>query len=123
MFDIFNLNYLLNGDNITKLTMDFQKTVSGTTYREIQYSIINKEGVLASFDTYIEQAAEGEPVLSEAWQSLQVYSAQELKKMLVSSGFSILQQINVDGSKFNETKSERVLTVAKANAKFFGVKA
>lgn len=64
VFDIFNLAYLIADNNITKLTIDFQKVISGTSYREIQYSTINQEGVLASFDTYIEQKGAGKPILS-----------------------------------------------------------
>ena len=48
IFDIFNLNYLLEGNNITKLTIDWQEIVGDTKVREIQYSTINQEGVLAS---------------------------------------------------------------------------
>ncbi|MCA9508328.1 MAG: class I SAM-dependent methyltransferase [Myxococcales bacterium] len=113
IFDIFNLDYLLEDDNITKLTIDWKKTVGHVTYREIQYSSINSEGVLASFDIYIEQKLNEKPQLSKASQTLQVYSAQELKNMLDESGFKIMHQCGVDGSRFNASKSERILTVAR----------
>lgn len=113
IFDIFNLDYLLENNNITKLTIDFQKTVSGTTYREIQYSTINQEGVLASFDTYLEQKGAGKPILSKASQTLQVYTAKELDEMLSELGFKVLRQCDIDGSRFYQNKSERILTIAK----------
>ena len=55
IFDIFNLSYLLKGDNITKLTIDWLKKVGDTTVREIQYSTMSHDGILASYDIYFEQ--------------------------------------------------------------------
>ena len=49
VFDIFNLAYLLHADNITKLTVDWQKDVGDKKIREVQYSTIDKDGILASY--------------------------------------------------------------------------
>ncbi len=113
VFDIFNLSYLLKNDNITKLTIDWQKKSGNTTAREIQYSTINKDGVLASYDIYHEQVGSKKPKISTSFQTLQVYSAKQLKDMLQKNGFKVLRQCNIDGSRFNETKSKRILVVAK----------
>lgn len=61
IFDIFNLSYLREGNNITKLTIDWQEVVDGTKVREIQYSTISEEGVLTSYDTYYEQKGAANP--------------------------------------------------------------
>ena len=112
IFDIFNLNYLLDSDNITKLTIDFQKKSGKVTAREIQYSTITHDGVLASYDIYHEQTGVGKPKMSTAFQTLQVYNVKQLKEMLKRNGFKVLRQCNVDGKKFHDKKSERVLMVA-----------
>lgn len=46
-------------------------------------------------------------------QTLQVYTAKQLKEMLHKSGFIVLSQCAVDGSKFFENKTDRILTVAR----------
>lgn len=113
IFDIFNLAYLLNGDNITKLTIDWQKMADNKKVRKIQYSTINEEGVLASFTTSITHAENKEPLLSEMSQTLQVYTPQQLVAILERNGFEVLSQTAADGSALVEDKTERILTVAK----------
>ena len=113
IFDIFNLGYLQHGDNITKLTIDWQKIVGDIKYREIQYSTISEDGVLASYDTYYEQKGNDKPNISRKSTTLQVYSATELKEMLHKNGFKVIDQCNIDGSVFTENKSERILTIAR----------
>lgn len=113
IFDIFNLNYLLEGNNITKLTIDWQEVVGDTKVREIQYSTINEDGILASYDTYYEQKGTNKPKMSKSSQTLQVYSARQLREMLERNGFQVLDQCGTDGSKFTEDRTERILTIAK----------
>lgn len=45
--------------------------------------------------------------------TLQLYSANELKTMLSKNGFQVLTQIGMDGKKFSDKKTERILTIAK----------
>lgn len=112
IFDIFNLDYLLANDNITKLTIDWQRKFNGITAREIQYSTINPQGVLASYDIYHEQRANEEPKITTAYQTLQVYSASQLTSMLETYGFKVICQCNIDNTQFFPDKSERILTIA-----------
>ena len=95
IFDIFNLTYLLKGDNITSLTIDWLKKKGNTTVREIQYSTISHDGVLSSYDIYLEQKGAREPQVSHAFQTLQVYSAQQLRNILVRNGFRVLTAENL----------------------------
>lgn len=113
IFDIFNLDFLLKDDNITKLTIDWQKKVKNKIIREIQYSTINEAGMLASYDIYHEQEKNKSPEISHAYQTLQTYNKQQLKDMLSESGFNVLQQCDIDGARAYRYKTERLLTVAK----------
>ena len=112
IFDIFNLNYLLDADNITKLTIDRLKKYDDMSVREIQYSTINNQGVLASYDIYHQQKGDEDPVVSHAFQTLQVYTSITLKQMLEENGFKVLHQCDIGGGTFHETKTERILTIA-----------
>lgn len=113
IFDIFNLDYLLHEDNITKLTIDWQKKTGDVMAREIQYSTISQDGILASYDIYHEQKESTAPAISTAFQTLQVYSAQQLRMLLEQHGFKVLQQTDSDGSPLIPSVSERILTVAR----------
>ena len=113
IFDIFNLNYFLKDDNITKLTIDWQKRIKNNTVHEIQYSTINKDGILASYDIYHAQKGLNKPKISKAFQTLQIYSADQLKKMLQKNGFSVLRQWSINGKKFTEHTIDRIVTVAR----------
>ncbi|GAB4392820.1 MAG: hypothetical protein Tsb005_08440 [Gammaproteobacteria bacterium] len=112
IFDIFNLNYLLEKDNITRLTIDVQTRKQGVLAREIQYSTINHDGVLASYDIYHEQTDLNKPKISKAFQTLQVYSADQLKKLLEKNSFKLIKLSAIDGSRFNDKRTERMLVVA-----------
>lgn len=113
IFDIFNLNYLLEDDNITKLTVDWQKKLEDSTAREIQYSTICPDGILSSYDIYHEQKGSSKPKISNAFQTLQVYSKRQLRELLEALGFKVLRQCAIDGKRFNERKAERILTIAR----------
>ncbi len=113
IFDIFNLSHLLNGNNITNLTIDCQEVVGDTKFREIQYSTISEDGILASYDTYYQQKGISKPKVTKCLQTLQVYTAKQLRDMLHGNGFKVLNQSDIDGSQFIENKSERILTIAK----------
>lgn len=119
IFDIFNLDYLLHEDNITKLTIDWQKKSDDVTAREIQYSTVSPRGVLASYDICHEQKGEDEPIINTAFQTLQVYSAVQLKHLLERNHFEVIQQTAIDGSKLKTTDTDRILTVAKKQENIF----
>lgn len=113
IFDINNLDYLLKDDNITQLTIDWQKITDHTKVRNIQYSTITPDGILASHTTSYEQKDSEKPTIITYSQTLQIYSAQQLKDMLERNGFAVLEQCAIDGSKFVENETDRILTIAK----------
>ncbi len=108
VFDIFNLESLLEGDHICRLTIDWLREEGDEQVRDIQYSTINEEGVLASYTTsYVgEEMSTGE-------QTLQVYRKEQLEEMLSRNGFEVSKCCNPDGSEFVPLESERILLVAK----------
>jgi 2-polyprenyl-3-methyl-5-hydroxy-6-metoxy-1,4-benzoquinol methylase len=113
ILDIFNLDYLLHEDNITQLTIDWQKKSGDFTAREIQYSTISANGILASYDICHEQKNNDEPTINTAFQTLQVYSAAQLRNLLERNNFEVIQQTAIDGSELKIPETDRILTVAK----------
>lgn len=113
VFDIFNLNYLMDGHNISKLTLD-QSAVNGTIKsRDIQYSTINEDGVLASYTTTFIQEGNSRPRRLMCSQTMQVYSVNQLEEMLQRNGFESLGPCAIDGSPFSDVGSERIVMVAR----------
>ena len=113
VFDILNLSYAEDGDNITKLSYEMVKTQGKTKMRTIQHSVINNKGILISYTTHYEQKGSGNLNMSKSVITLQLYTAKELKEMLLRNGFKVLDQYGIDGSKFSKKKTERIVTVAK----------
>jgi len=112
LFDIFNLDYIKHSDNISKLTIDWMRREDNTVLREIQYSVIDNKGILSSHTTSYEQKSSAKAKVSKTTITLQLYTAKELKEMLERNGFKVLEQCALDGSKFSDIKTERILTVA-----------
>ena len=113
IFDIFNLSYLMEGHNISKLTLD-QKAIHGNVQsRDIQYSTINANGVLASFTTTFIQEGSCAPRRLMCSQTMQVYNVNQLQDMLQRNGFEVLGACAIDGSEFSETQSERIVMIAR----------
>lgn len=113
VFDIFNLDYLLHSDNITKLTIDVQKIAGTKKFREIQYSTITTDGVLASYDTYLEQEDSRELITTTAFQTLQVYNVDMLQSLFKETGFEMVECTQMDGKPFDPIQSESMLIVAR----------
>lgn len=113
IFDILNLSYVLNEDNIIKLSHDVIKTIGNTKIRELQHSIVDNNGILISYSTSYEQKKSGKLITSKNEATLQLYTAKELKAMLARNGFKVLKQCGIDGSAFSEKKTERIVTIAK----------
>lgn len=115
IFDIFNLDYLKAGNNITKLTGDWISTSDGKKFREIQFSIISDDGILASYSTYVFQDRNESPTkVSKGYENtLQVYSATSLQDILKEGGFAVLAQTDINGEEFSKENAERILTIAK----------
>lgn len=113
VFDIINLSFLAQDANIIKLSYENIWTSGNTRLRELQHSIVDKKGVLISYTTTYETKNNGKTKVSESVITLQLYTANELKEMLARNGFKVLEQYDIDGSKFSDKNSERILIVAR----------
>lgn len=113
IFDIYNLNYLIKGDHITNLTIDWQKLEGNTKIRDIQYSTIDKAGLLCSHTiSYVDKGAPS-PHISNSSQVLQIYTSSQLRKILLRNGFETLDQTGIDGSSLIESETDRIITTAR----------
>jgi len=115
IFDIANLDYYLNGNNIAELTVDWSTTTDDTHFRDIQYGTIDTNGILALYNISFIQKKAVPGVAQRAKtgiKTLQIYSATQLKELLNKNGFTVLEQIGIDGSPFNPEHTDRILTVA-----------
>lgn len=112
IFDIINLSYVNDGDNIIKMSYEAVENIGKTKIRNIQHSIINNEGILISYNTLYEQNGSGNLKTSKGVITLQLYTAKELKEMLIRNGFKVLSQCGIDGSKYLGKQTDRIVTVA-----------
>tara|TARA_Y100000758_G_scaffold168202_1_gene119523 strand:- start:982 stop:1743 length:762 start_codon:yes stop_codon:yes gene_type:complete len=113
IFDIYNLNYLIKGDHITNLTIDWQKLEGNTKIRDIQYSTIDKAGLLCSHTiSYVDKGSPS-PHISNSSQVLQIYTSSQLRKILLRNGFETLDQTGIDGSSLIESETDRIITTAR----------
>ncbi|MGD0466693.1 MAG: class I SAM-dependent methyltransferase [Gammaproteobacteria bacterium] len=118
IFDIDDLDYLNKSNNISKLTIDWQEIVGNTKIRTIQYSTVSQEGILVSYTTQYVQKRSTVPELYKTRQTLQIYTAQQLKNLLHKNGFRVLNQcalgkFRIYGSKIDKSQANRILTIAK----------
>lgn len=114
IFDIFNLDCLKHKDNIAKLTIDCLTVVNGIKVREIQFSTITDDGILASYSTYVHQEVHAQPtkIVKGYGNTIQCYTAHELKTILKQSGFLVLKQKGMNEEELLPYQTERILTVA-----------
>lgn len=111
IFDIFNLDYLLANDNITKLTIDWISKTENCVNREIQYSTVTSDGILTSYDIYLKTDESGKMSRVNAEQTLQIYSLSQLKEMSQKAGFKVIEISDIDGSEFHQYETDRMLVV------------
>ncbi len=112
IFDIFNLE-AINEKNIHNFAMQTSKIIDKTQILQSQISTINKAaGLLSSYNSYISQTQNKKPKIFKNKFTLQIYKAEEIKKMLIKNGFRSAEFYALDGSKFIEDKSMNILTIA-----------
>jgi len=109
VFDIYNLEWLRAGDHITKLTIDWTGKTGRRSIRHVQYSTLDSKGILRSSTTVLAGSRASKNAVT-----LQVYSAGELKDMLLRNGFKRVRFCAIDGSAFSRSRTDRILTVAES---------
>ncbi|MCE3255464.1 MAG: uncharacterized protein K0R25_958 [Rickettsiaceae bacterium] len=112
VFDIFN-SEAMSEENVAKLGCFTHKKVGDVQIHSAQFSTFDKKSdILTSYDSYMTQKKAEKPKTFSNKFSLQIYSAKQLEEMLRRTGFKVLEQHEMDGSKFLEKKSMTILTVA-----------
>lgn len=117
IFDIINLKYVLEKNNIVKMSLERMETLGNIKVRELQHSVIDNAGILTSYTTFYTQKGLEKPTVSKNTITLQLYTAEELRNMLSKNGFKILAQCGIDGSQLNDTRTERIVTIAQKQLK------
>jgi len=113
VFDIFNLNAMTD-DAIKNLAMDVKVITGDTKIYHSQNSEIDREnGRLTSYDCFTIEKECNEPKVLKDKFTLQIYTARELRRILIRNGFEVLGQYELNGSKFSEQETVNMLTVAK----------
>lgn len=112
IFDIINLNYVRDKNNIMKMSLERIASSGQKKVRELQHSIIDSKGILTSYTVFYSQKGLQKPTLSKNISTLQLYTAKELKQVLTRNGFKVLNQCGIDGGKLNDKKTERIVTTA-----------
>ena len=112
IFDIFNFEAMTD-EVIKNLSMDVKKKSDQVEVHHTQYSKLDRDRrLLVSYDQFLITDNNNLSKTLENQFALQIYSASELKSMLMDAGLRILNQYDTDGSTFLENKSERILTIA-----------
>lgn len=115
IFDIFNLSAITD-DLVEKFDMENKKQVGSDLLHHKQYSTIDRDaGILTSYDDYTITRANNKPERLQNQFSLQIYKAEELRKMLLEAGFEVIGQYDIYGKEFVESESVNILTVARKN--------
>ena len=113
VFDIFNLNAMTD-DAIKNLAMDAKVITGDTKIYHSQNSEIDREnGRLTSYDCFTIEKECNEPKVLKDKFTLQIYTARELRRILIRNGFEVLGQYELNGSKLSEQETVNMLTVAK----------
>jgi ubiquinone/menaquinone biosynthesis C-methylase UbiE len=113
VFDIVNLE-AMSAETVANLAWHNQKTVGNMHIHGVQCSIIDRKlGRLTAFDYVVLQKNAKKPELRKYKFSLQIYRANELKKMLDRQGFEVIEQRGLPDPIFVKDKTLNILTVAR----------
>lgn len=113
IFDIFNLEAMTDA-MVADLEMLTQKKVGNTQLHLSQFSTLDKQkGLLTSYNTYSMQKGVTKPKVFQSQFTLQIYTVEDLKNRLYDNGFEVIHIFGMDGEKFDPTKTQSILTVAK----------
>lgn len=110
LFDIFNFDCRKNDTMAIDVTREF----GDIKMRKIQHCQLDrKNGILLCDDQFRVQKGSSQPKIFKNKFPLQIYGAKEINEMLVRNGFEVLGQYGIDGSKFSEKQTRRIMTIAK----------
>ena len=113
IFDIFNLDFMKN-NFIPYEFIDVAKEVDGIKYVRFNKNKFDKNQALMTMNqrTYIQEGLGKPNIFREEWD-MQIYSSEQLRKILEEKGFEVLEFLSMDGTKFDKDKSLFILTIAR----------
>lgn len=113
IFDIFNLQALTD-EVIAGFVMNIDKMVNGVRIVNSQHSEINRDkGLLISHDKYTIFKDGSAPQEYENTFRLQIYTYDELQKILAANGFEVISRYDVEGNDFDADRSVTMLIVGR----------
>jgi len=113
VFDILNLA-AMNDEKIPDLAYQIHKNFDQSQILASQCSSLEKEsGRLMSYNSVMIQKNGDKPTRFVNDFILQLYTAKALEEILIANGFEILNQFDLSGEEFIESKSESMLTIAR----------
>ncbi len=113
VFDIFNLDAMTD-EVIKDFACYVHKNVGEYQFLSTQCSTIDKEkGLLTSYDVHMIQKNAEKPKVFRNSFALQIYTAENLQKILNKNGFDVVAYYDMDGNPFIKEKSLSILTIAK----------
>jgi 2-polyprenyl-3-methyl-5-hydroxy-6-metoxy-1,4-benzoquinol methylase len=113
VFDIFNLQALTE-EVVKDFSMDHIKEAEGIHIHNIQHSTINHTtGQLTSFDQHIITTPDGKTKYYKSKFSLQLYTVDELMRLLNNNGFDVIGTYGINGENFAKETTHNILMVGK----------
>lgn len=109
VFDIINAKSSDSNHDV-----DSTREIDGLMIHKIQLCRIDERTGVMTMDEVLCKWRDHEnlEVYGRAKWTMQTYTAKWLREMLSRNGFEVLGQYALDGSKFSDTKSKNILTVA-----------
>lgn len=112
IFDIFNLS-ALSDEEIKKFAYQKHQILENSQLLKSQVSTLDREKrYLTSYDSYILQEGVKQPKIFQNEFALRIYDADELKEMLLSSGFRKVDYFDINCEKFIENRTINMLVIA-----------
>ncbi|MBT3407555.1 class I SAM-dependent methyltransferase [Candidatus Woesearchaeota archaeon] len=113
IFDILNYDFMKN-NFITHEFIDTCRDVDGVKYVRFNNNKLNRTKQIMSMNQkiYIQNGFNKLNISKKAWD-MQIYSSNQLKKILDKNGFEVLEFLSMDGKKFDKDKSLFILTIAR----------
>jgi SAM-dependent methyltransferase len=113
IFDILNLDYMTSGNFVRHEFMDVARTEDNTKYVRFNHNTLDeKEGIMhVDQRIYIQKRLEKMEVMEHSYD-LQIYTAEELKKMLKNSGYRSVKFLSHGGNRFEKRSSLNIFATA-----------
>ncbi|MFC1721716.1 class I SAM-dependent DNA methyltransferase [Patescibacteria group bacterium] len=114
VFDIFNFDFVKK-NFIFHEFMDVSKEVDGMRYARFNKNKFDSSAAIMEMHqkTYIQKGLQKPKILKDEWD-MQIYSVEEIKKILSDCNFVAVEFMDMAGKEFDPANSISLLTIAKA---------